>query len=78
MFRKYKPPLEPEKAEKSQSEIFMEDEDFVMTQLKRHVLILQNKLVYGPNDNDTSMDTMYHQAIMKTLHEIEDREDKKK
>ena len=60
------------KKEKSQSEIFMEDDDFVMTQLKRHVLMLQNRLTMGMYQDDVDI-KLYHQAIMDTLYEIEKR-----
>ena len=72
MLKRYSPPPEPVKKEKSQSKIFMEDDDFVMTQLKRHVLILQNRLTMGMHQDDIDI-KLYHQAIMDTLYEIEER-----
>ena len=71
MLKRYSPPPEPVKKEKSQSKIFMDD-DFVMTQLKRHVLILQNRLTMGMHQDDVDI-KLYHQAIMDTLYEIEER-----
>lgn len=50
----------------------MEDDDFVMTQLKRHVLILQNRLTMGMHQDDVDI-KLDHQAIMDTLYEIEER-----
>lgn len=72
MFKRYSSPPEPVKKEKSQSEIFMEDGDFVMTQLKRHVLMLQNRLTMGMYQDDLDI-KLYHQVIMDTLYEIEER-----
>ncbi|HAS70328.1 MAG TPA: hypothetical protein DGR27_02345 [Eubacterium sp.] len=72
MLKRYSSPPEPVKKEKSQSEIFMEDDDFVMTQLKRHVLILQNRLTMGMYQDDVDI-KLYHQAIIDTLYEIEKR-----
>lgn len=72
MLKRYSPPPEPVKKEKSQSEIFMEEDDFVMTQLKRHVLILQNRLTMGMYQDDVDI-KLYHQVIIDTLYEIEKR-----
>jgi hypothetical protein len=72
MLKRYSPPPELVKKEKSQSEIFMEDDDFVMTQLKRHVLMLQNRLTMEMYQDDLDV-KLYHQTIMDTLYEIEKR-----
>ena len=50
----------------------MEDDDFVMTQLKRHVLMLQNRLTMEMYQDDLDV-KLYHQTIMDTLYEIEKR-----
>ena len=65
MLKRYSPPPELVKKEKSQSEIFMEDDDFVMTQLKRHVLMLQNRLTMEMYQDDLDV-KLYHQTIMDT------------